>query len=89
VACRTCALIKGIMMAEGVPEPIVDVAMPYVARAETEVKRTVKRKASAYSKRYAKAFKSVAKKYKKKSGGWMKDGFKRAQKEAHRIAKRG
>lgn len=48
-----------------------------------------KRKASAYSRRYAKAFKKVQKKFKKKNGGWMKDGFKRAQKEAHRIARRG
>jgi len=46
------------------------------------------RKASAYSKKYGRAFKKVAPKYKKKNGGWMKDGFKRAQKAAHRLAKR-
>ena len=47
------------------------------------------RKPSAYNKRFAKAFKKVEGKYKKKNGGWMKDGFKRAQREAHRIAGRG
>jgi hypothetical protein len=47
-----------------------------------------KRKASAYSKRYAAAFKKVQGKYKKKNGGWMKDGFKRAQKAAHAMAKK-
>ena len=47
-----------------------------------------KRKKSAYNKRYAAAFKKVQKKFKKKNGGWMKDGFKRAQREAHRIAGR-
>ena len=47
------------------------------------------RKPSAYNKRFAKAFKRVESKYKKKNGGWMKDGFKRAQREAHRIAGRG
>ena len=47
------------------------------------------RKRSAYNKRYAAAFKKVQKKFKKKNGGWMKDGFKRAQREAHRIARRG
>ena len=47
------------------------------------------RKPSAYNKRFAKAFKKVQGKYKKKNGGWMKDGFKRAQREAHRIAGRG
>jgi len=31
----------------------------------------------------------VAKKYKLKSGSWAKNGFSRAQKEAHRLAKRG
>ena len=47
------------------------------------------RKPSAYNKRFAKAFKKIEGKYKKKNGGWMKDGFKRAQREAHRIAGRG
>ena len=47
------------------------------------------RKPSAYNKRFAKAFKKVQGKYKKKNGGWMKDGFKRAQREAHKIAGRG
>ena len=46
------------------------------------------RKASAYSKRYGKAFKKVEGKYKTKSGAWAKDGFKRAQKAAHALAKK-
>ena len=47
-----------------------------------------KRKVSAYSKRYGAAFKRIAPKYKNKRGGWKKDGFKRAQKAAHREARR-
>lgn len=47
-----------------------------------------KRKKSAYNRRYAAAFKKVQNKFKKKDGGWMKDGFKRTQREAHRIAGR-
>ncbi len=46
------------------------------------------RKASAYSKRYGKAFKKVQGKYKLKSGAWAKNGFKRAQKAAHALAKK-
>jgi len=46
------------------------------------------RKASAYSKKYAKAFKSIAPKHKKKAGGWKKDGYKKAVKAAHAKAKR-
>lgn len=48
-----------------------------------------KRKVSAYNKRYARAFKKVAAKYKKKDGSWQKDGFKRAQRAAHKMAKGG
>jgi hypothetical protein len=47
-----------------------------------------KRKVSAYSKKYGKAFKKVAPKYKKKNGGWKAGGFKAAQKAAHKMAKR-
>ena len=45
-----------------------------------------KRKPTKYNRSYAKAFKSVAHKYKLKNGSWAKNGFSRAQKEAHRIA---
>ena len=37
---------------------------------------------------YSKAFKKVESKYKLKSGKWKKDGFKRAVKEAHKLAKK-
>lgn len=47
-----------------------------------------KRKASAYSKRYGAAFRKISPKYKNKSGGWKKDGFKRAQKAAHKMARK-
>ncbi len=46
------------------------------------------RKKSAYNRKYAAAFKKVQKQYKKKSGGWKKDGFKHAQKAAHKLARR-
>lgn len=44
------------------------------------------RKASAYSRKYKAAFKRVSPRYKLKSGKWKAGGFKRAVKEAHRIA---
>jgi hypothetical protein len=61
---------------------------PAVKRGTKAAKKVVKRKASAYAKKYGKAFKKVASKYKTKAGKWKKDGFKRAQKEAHKLAKR-
>jgi len=48
-----------------------------------------KRAPSAYSKKYSKAFDSVKDSYKTKAGKWKKDGFKRAVKAAHRLAKKG
>jgi len=50
--------------------------------------KKVKRKASAYSKRYGKAFKRLAPKFKTKSGKWKKDGFKRCAAAARKEAKR-
>ena len=47
-----------------------------------------KRKPSAYSEKYSKAFKAVKSKHMKKSGGWKKDGYKKAVKAAHAKAKR-
>ena len=47
-----------------------------------------KRKASAYSKRYGAAFRKVAPRFKKKNGAWKTNGFKNAQKAAHKLARR-
>jgi hypothetical protein len=44
------------------------------------------RKASAYSKRYSKAFKKVSPTYKKKNGEWKVNGFRNAVRAAHKLA---
>ena len=64
-------------MAMGVAAPIIDQV----------IVKPVKRKASAYSKRFGKAFKKVSKKYKKKNGQWMKNGFRDAVRAGHKLAK--
>lgn len=89
VACRTCDLIQGLLMAKGVPAPIAASTGPLIEAAETAVIRKVKRKASAYSKRYGRAFKKISSRYKLKSGAWKKNGFKLCAAEARRIARRG
>lgn len=53
---------------------------------ETAAPVSKKRKVSKYNRAYAKAFKQVAGQYKKKDGSWAKDGFKKAQRAAHKIA---
>ena len=47
-----------------------------------------RRRVSAYHKAYGKNFRKIAPKYKTKSGSWKKDGFKRAQKEAHKLTRK-
>jgi hypothetical protein len=64
-----------------------DVAKP-VSRLAEPAEKKIKRKASDYSKRYGRNFKRIAGKYKLKSGAWAKNGFKRAQREAHRLTKK-
>jgi len=50
--------------------------------------RSRKRPLTAYQKRYKKAFKKVAPKFKKKDGTtWKVNGFQRAVNEAHKIAR--
>lgn len=44
-------------------------------------------KSGGYHSRYGKAFRRLAPKYKKKSGGWKKDGFKRCAAAARKEAK--
>lgn len=84
MACETCRLLKELLESAGVSP---DVAEP-VSKLAAPAERKVKRKASDYSKRYGRNFKRVAKKYKLKSGAWAKNGFKRAQREAHRLTKK-
>ena len=85
MACATCALLQELLESAGVDTSI---AQPIADKVGRKVETKVKRKASEYSKKYGKAFKKVAGKYKLKSGAWAKNGFKRAQKEAHKVAKR-
>ena len=69
---------------EALRELAMGVAAPVL---EELVVAPVKRKASAYSKRFGKAFKKVSKQYKKKNGQWMKNGFRSAVRAAHKLAK--
>jgi len=83
LACETCRLLSELLASAGVDTDMAETAGSMLKPMEKKVKR----KASAYSKKYGKAFKKVAGKYKLKSGKWAKDGFKRAQKAAHKHAK--
>jgi len=70
-----------------VADPVIDL-QTNIIQAEAKVAKKATRKASAYSKKYGRAFKKVASRYKKKNGSWKKNGFKLAQKAAHKEARR-
>ena len=53
-----------------------------------DIPKVVKRKASAYSRKYKTAFKKVASTYKNKNGTWKKGGFRKAVKAAHKAVKK-
>jgi ribosomal protein L17 len=70
----------------GLADPVIDLQVAQT-KGKARVAKKATRKASAYSKKYGRAFKRLAPKYKKKNGSWKKDGFKRCQKAAHRAVK--
>jgi len=53
-----------------------------------QVRTRVKRGATASQMMYGRAFKRLSPRYKKKNGGWKKDGFKRCVKAAHAECRR-
>ena len=53
-----------------------------------DIPKKVKRKASAYSRKYKSAFKQVSTRFKNKNGTWKKGGFKAAVKAAHKAVKK-
>lgn len=88
MTCRTCDMIRGLLMSRGLPTPIAEAAMPLVEEAETRLVAAGKKQISAYQRRYKAAFKRVSSRYQNKAGKWLKNGFKRAVKAAHKEAKK-
>lgn len=58
------------------------------AEAVTGTPAKRKGRVSQYNKRYGKAFKQLAPKYKKADGSWKKDGFKRCAAAARAMARK-
>jgi hypothetical protein len=88
--CATCNILRQLLIDRGMSPSL---AMAIGNEVGERVEETVpvvatkaKRKVSAYNRKYKAAFKKVAPRYKLKSGKWKAGGFKRAVREAHRIA---
>ena len=60
------------------------------APSETSVETPapMKKRSSAYSRRYKANFRKVAPRFKLKNGKWKKNGFKSAVKLAHKMSKK-
>ena len=91
MACPTCAMIRGLLMAGGVNEQLAD-SVAYsgpVEKLDQKAKKKVKRGATASSRKLGRALKKINKKAKLKSGKFKK-GWNRSKvmKEAHKLVKR-
>jgi len=80
------SIVVGGLELAGVPSPIARRA-PSVVQAGALAVARPKRKPTANNLAYSKAFKKVQTKFKKKNGGWKKDGFKRAGAAARKMIK--
>jgi len=81
------ALLVPVATATGLPPALVQGFVEgTTVGAVAAGKAPRSRKASAYSRKYKAAFKRVSSKYKLKNGKWKAGGFKRAVKEAHKLA---
>ena len=92
MTCPTCAAIRAMMNATGrIPEPVAQ-ALAYsqpIQSMDMAIKSKVKKKVSAYNRRYAAAFRKLKNRHTLKSGkyrsGW---NFKKLVKAAHKAAKK-
>ena len=88
--CETCNILRQLLIDRGMSPSLAmsignSVGERVEAAAPVVVTKT-RRKVSAYNRKYKAAFRKIAPKYKLKSGKWKANGFKRAVKEAHKMA---
>jgi hypothetical protein len=81
------ALLVPVATATGLPPALVQGFVEGTTTGAVAAGKAPRsRKASAYSRKYKAAFKRVSSKHKNKNGKWKAGGFKRAVKEAHKLA---
>ena len=91
LAARLRAIADGLLVPTATltglpPELVQGFVEGTTTGAVAAAKAPPSRKRSAYARKYKAAFKRVAPKYKLKNGKWKANGFKRAVREAHKIA---
>jgi len=91
MACATCDMIRGLLMAKGVDPLVIESAMPIVELAETKVKKRIRsRKQKANDKNKSIAWKKANSEGRRNNGefrsGWdMKRIAQRANKLLRKL----
>jgi len=90
MACATCDMIRGLLMAKGVDPLVIESAMPLMELAETKVKKRIRsRKQRTNDKRKSVAWKKANSEGRKNNGefrsGW---DMKRIAQRANKILKK-
>lgn len=85
IVCQTCDMIRGLLMARNVPEPLADLAVQPVAQLEQQVVKKAKRKVSKYQREFGKQMKRLKKKHPRTQA---KNLMKKAHNATKRIMKR-
>jgi len=90
MACATCDMIRGLLMAKGVDPLVIESAMPLVELAETKVKKRIRsRKQRTNDKRKSVAWKKANSEGRKNNGdfrsGW---DMKRIAQRANKLLKK-
>jgi hypothetical protein len=91
MACQTCDMIRGLLMAKGVDPLVIESAMPLVELAETKVKKRIRStKQRAFDKMKSVAWKKANSEGRKNNGdfrsGW---DMKRIAQRANKLLKAG
>ena len=90
MACATCDMIRGLLMAKGVDPLVIEAAMPLVELAETKVKKRIRsRKQKANDKKKSIAW-SKANDEGRKNNGDFRSGWdmKRIAQRANKLLKK-
>lgn len=77
-------MIRGLLLAQGVPAPVAEVAVSAVAEIEPKVVKKVKRKASKYQKELGKQLEKLKQKHPRTA---MKDLMARAHRATRKELK--
>lgn len=81
------AMLIPVARATGLPEELVQGFVEGTTTGAVAAGKAKKgRKTTAYAREYKRAFKRVAPSFKLKNGQWKKDGFRKAVKQAHKLA---